>query len=487
MNKLTKNIILVLGGLVILEALSFLGFLYPFINQAVFILLVAVAVVVSSYSLENGLLLVLTELIVGSKGYLFYLPYADGKMLSLRLTIWSAFMLIFAIKLIIQLIRVGKKSSYLNNLKKFIFWRPFLGLALFAAIGLVSGLLYHHGLTNIFLDFNAWLYFLILLPAAALDLKTEKLKIVFLAGGILIAVKTLILLGVFSNDFSFAPTVYAWLRKTLVGEMTTASGWNRVFIQSQIFPIIAYYFFLFKTATYEHLAEIFKKQNWLNLILASLFFSTLLISLSRSFWFGFAVVIALALVMIWRLYSFKRVLLVSAWLLASAVLGVLMIIAMTPKLIGNFDNQLTGRLGNKEEAAVVSRWSLLPALFKEIKKNPLTGQGYGATVTYISSDPRVLQNNSSGEYTTYAFEWGYLDIWLKIGILGLIAYFCLLFVLIKAAFLQAKNREAWFYLSLAAGLVFLAAVNVFTPYLNHPLGIGIIILSSCLIPKDRVY
>lgn len=487
MNKLTKNIILVLGGLIILEALSFLGFLYPVINQAVFILLVSTAVIISGYSLENGLLLVLMELIVGSKGYLFYFPYADGQMLSLRLAIWSAFMLVFAIKLIAQLIRTGKKSVYFNNLKKFIFWRPFLGLAIFVALGLVSGLLYHNGLTNIFLDFNAWLYFLILLPAAALDLKIEKLKIVFLAGGILISLKTLILLGIFSNDFSFAPTVYAWLRKTLVGEMTTASGWNRVFIQSQIFPIIAYYFFLFKTATHERLAEIFKKQNLVNLILASLFFSSLLISLSRSFWFGFVIVVALALVMIWRRYSFRRAFIVGAWLIASAILGVIMIIAMTPRLIGNFDNQLAGRLGNKEEAAVVSRWSLLPALSKEIKKNPVSGQGYGATVTYLSSDPRVLQNNPDGKYTTYAFEWGYLDIWLKIGILGLIAYFCLLFVLIKAALLQAKNREPGFYLSLAAGLVFLAAVNVFTPYLNHPLGIGFIVLSSCLIPKDRVY
>jgi O-antigen ligase len=491
MNKLTKNIILVLGGLIILEALSFLGFSNPFINQAVFILLVAATLIISSYSLENGLLLVLLELIVGSKGYLFYLPYEGGKMLSLRLTIWSVFMLIFVIKLINQLIRTGKKSVYLSNLKKFIFWRPFLGLAVFVLVGLISGFIYRNGLSNIFLDFNAWLYFLILLPAAALELKVEKLKIVYLAGGILISLKTLILLGIFSNDFSFAPTVYAWLRKTLVGEMTTASGWNRVFIQSQIFPIIAYYFCLFKAATYEHFREIFKKQNWLNLILASLFFSTLLISLSRSFWFGFAVVIALALIIIWRLYSFKRAATVGIWFLASAALGVLMIIAMTPKLIGNFDDQLAGRLGNKQEAAVVSRWSLLPVLVSEIKKNPISGQGFGATATYISSDPRILQNNPDGKYTTYAFEWGYLDIWLKIGILGIIAYFCLLFVLIKAAFLQAKikakNKEAGFYLSLASGLVFLAALNVFTPYLNHPLGIGFIIISSCLIPKDRVY
>ncbi|HZJ40864.1 MAG TPA: O-antigen ligase family protein [Candidatus Saccharimonadales bacterium] len=487
MNKLSKNIILILGFLAVLEALSFLGFLHPLVNQIIFIALLVATIIITAYSLENGLLIVLTELIVGSKGYLFYLPYSDEKMLSLRLAIWSVFMLIFVFKLANQLIRLGNKSEYLARMKKFIFWRPFLGLAIFVFLGLISGLIYHNGITNIFLDFNAWLYFLILLPASALDLKTEKLKIIFLAGALLVALKTLILLGLFSNNFSFAPTIYGWLRKTLVGEMTAASGWNRVFIQSQIFPIIAYYFLLFKAATYGRLADIFKKKNWLNLIIAALFFSTLLISLSRSFWFGFAVAIILALVIVWRLYSLKRVLIISVWLFASAVLGALMIMAVTPKLIGNLDNQVTGRLGNKQEAAVVSRWSLLPALVKEIKKNPISGQGFGATVTYISSDPRVIQNNLGGAYTTYAFEWGYLDIWLKIGILGLIAYFWLFFKLIKIAILKAKGQEIGFYFSLVAGLIFLAALNIFTPYLNHPLGIGFILISSCLICKDRVY
>jgi O-antigen ligase len=487
MNKITKSVLIVLGALGVLEGLSFLGFLFPLINQLVFIALVVATIIITAYNLENGLLIVLTELIVGSKGYLFYLPYSDGKMLSLRLVLWSVLMLIFVIKLARQLIREGIKSEYLERLKKFIFWRPFLVLAVFVFIGLISGLIYHNGLSNIFLDFNAWLYFLILLPAAALDLKIEKLKIVFLAGASLVALKTLILLGLFSNDFSFALTIYSWLRKTLVGEMTTASGWNRVFIQSQIFPIIAYYFLLFKTATYERLVDIFNKKNLLKLIFASLFFSTLLISLSRSFWFGFAVVIVLALIIVWRLHSFKQALISGAWIFISAVLGIIMIVAVTPKLIGNLDNQLAGRLGNSEEAAVVSRWSLLPELFKEIKKNPISGQGFGASVTYISSDPRVIQNNPGGIYTTYAFEWGYLDIWLKIGILGLAAYLWLFFVLIKAAFLKAKKSQLDLYFGLAAGLIFLAALNVFTPYLNHPLGIGFIVLSSCLICKDRVY
>jgi O-antigen ligase len=80
-----------------------------------------------------------------------------------------------------------------------------------------------------------------------------------------------------------------------------------------------------------------------------------------------------------------------------------------------------------------------------------------------------------------------LEIWLKIGLLGLAAYFLFLGRLIAGARrLGAKTgNNLWFGAS--AGLIFLAITNVFTPYLNHPLGIGVLLLSSCLIYADRVY
>ena len=488
MNKnFSKNVLVVLGAFLILEALSLAGFGFPLINQVVFFVLLIATVVISAYSLENGLLLVLAELLVGSKGYLFYFQLTDGRMISLRLAMWSVFMLVFLIRVVRQYLKTGKGFEYGLRLKKFIFWRPFIVLASFVLLGIISGLIYRNGLINIFLDVNAWLYFLIILPAVAINLNVQKLKTLFLAGAVLVGLKTLILLGVFSNNFVFSDFVYAWLRKTLVGEMTFAGDWNRVFIQSQIFPIIAYFFLFFKTATYKKFSDVFHKQNVIKLLLAALFLSTLLISLSRSFWVAFAGVIFLALILIWRQYGIKQVLITILSLIASSSLAVLLIISATPKMFTSLDNQLTNRVGNKEEAALVSRWSLLPELFKEIKKNPVSGQGFGATVTYVSSDPRVVQNNPDGLYTTYAFEWGYLDTWLKIGILGLLAYLWLLVVILKNNNFATLKDSTYFYWGLAAALVFLAIVNIFTPYLNHPLGIGVVVVSSCLISKDRVY
>jgi len=75
---------------------------------------------------------------------------------------------------------------------------------------------------------------------------------------------------------------------------------------------------------------------------------------------------------------------------------------------------------------------------------------------------------------------------LKFGLCGLAAYLFLLFKIISFSLKKIKNQD---YLSVGLGfsLVFLALVHIFTPYLNHPLGIGFLLLSSCLISKDRVY
>jgi len=122
----------------------------------------------------------------------------------------------------------------------------------------------------------------------------------------------------------------------------------------------------------------------------------------------------------------------------------------------------------------------LPVMWHEIKKAPLLGFGYGKTITYKSSDPRVLQNNPDGQYSTYAFEWGYLSLWLKFGILGLLTYLTLFLTAIYRGLLkwrQGNNLAG----VLSLGLLVLLVVNFFTPYLDHPLGIGYLLLTISLI------
>jgi O-antigen ligase len=112
--------------------------------------------------------------------------------------------------------------------------------------------------------------------------------------------------------------------------------------------------------------------------------------------------------------------------------------------------------------------------------SPIFGQGFGKTVTYETEDPRLVQAGNS-QYTTYAFEWGYLDFLLKLGIFGLLAYLWLLYSILIYQF-KKRGIQA----GLGLGLLFLIIAHFFTPYLNHPLGIIYVIICSCLISDDKV-
>lgn len=512
-KKNIRQLLIYIGLFAAIDLLSYLALIFPGVDRFVFVLLTLICLGLSFYRLEYGLLMVITELLIGSMGHMFVLEIA-GYRLPIRMALWSTVMVVFLGQLIFQLIKEKSLSRYFNKIRQFSFLKYFLVLAFFVLVGLLNALVRGHNFSLIFDDFNSWLYWLLLLPAIVVYNKSDKdkmtkqegrerenkemenketgvfnnLKIVFLSGAIFLSLKTLFLVYIFTHSLNFSSEIYFWLRKTLVGEMTpTLSGWPRIFIQGQIFSGIALFLVFWQSLK-------IKKNEYLKnfgcLFLAGLFASSILISFSRSFWAGLAGAITFSFFVIWRCFSFSKVIISMFWLAISLLLGFAMIylVSIFPyPAKGEFNANFIERVsGNKSEPALASRWSLLPVLSKEIKKEPFLGQGYGATVTYFSQDPRVLQNNPSGEYTTYAFEWGYLDIWLKIGLFGLLAYLFLIFSLVKESLKKGSHKNLILF-GLGSGIIFLSLTNFFTPYLNHPLGMGILIIGACLIQKDRVY
>ena len=503
---------MILSLFLLTEILSYIGFASSIANPFIFGFFVLTALFVTVYKLEYGILLVAAELLISSFGYLIYLDL-NGSRLSLRIILWLIVMAVFFFQFLWQLIKERNQSFCWKNLKDFVAWKWFFLLAFFILISLINAIFRGNDLMTIFADFNAWLYFLMLLPVIAVyshsgnssgasQILTNKqpsanlglLLNIFFAASLWLSLKTLFLLFVFTHNLSIGPEIYTWLRRTLVGEMTpTASGWPRVFLQGQIYPVVAFLIIFWRRAQDLQWKEFFKINNWPLFVAASLFLSSVLISFSRSFWLGLAVVMSLSFILLWSLNSFKKMMSVVSWAILS-LLGSFLIIYLVAAWpywnVGggsNFRSELVSRVTVSGEAALVSRWSLLPVLSQAILKEPLFGQGYGATVTYFSSDPRVLENNPSGQYTTYAFEWGYLDIWLKLGLAGLLAYLILLWQILSAAWQQGLKQNNYLWFGIGAALVFLAVTNFFTPYLNHPLGIGAIIAGSCLIWLNKVY
>ena len=130
-----------------------------------------------------------------------------------------------------------------------------------------------------------------------------------------------------------------------------------------------------------------------------------------------------------------------------------------------------------------SRWALLPELLNNIKQAPILGKGFGTTITYKSSDPRVLQSSATGKYTTYAFEWGWLDVWLKLGIVGLLAYFVLI---AKICITGLRQNNNFINQGVIIGFIVIISVSMFSPYMNHPLGIGYLILANVILLQNKI-
>lgn len=473
------NLLLII---IILEALSFFSFNHSILHTSLTLIIAFITIIFTIYRLEYGLIIVFSELLLGVQGHLF-MAHIFNTNISLRLLMWGIILIVFVIKLIYQ--KAKGENNYLDNIKSFSFSKEYLYLLIFVIWGVVSAFIYKNNFDNIFFDFNAWLYFLLLFPLLAVyhhqgNKNVGRLLNVLKIIVIWISIKTLILLFIFTHNIGLQSLVYSWLRRTITGEMTaTIGGWPRIFIQSQIFPIIAYFFVLWSR-------EIKEKKKFLTYIIpASLLFSTLIISFSRSFWLAFSITILVLLIIIWEKSSFVKMIKTSSWIAISIVLAFSYIIIISNFPISrtkSFNINIAERINNAHESAIVSRWSLWSPLMDNISHYPL-GHGYGSAITYISSDPRVLSTNPDGRYTSYAFEWGYLGIWLKIGILGLLAYLYLLFRLL----ITSKRTNNDLMIPIFLSLIFIIIVNFFTPYLNHPLGIGLILLTSCLISKNRVY
>ena len=119
-----------------------------------------------------------------------------------------------------------------------------------------------------------------------------------------------------------------------------------------------------------------------------------------------------------------------------------------------------------------SRLNLLSSLRKTISLYPLSGSGLGATVTYRSYDPRVLERFPEGFFTTHAIEWGALDFWYKFGIVGPL----ILVTLFIQALVWWRARKP----ALSASLLALLSIHAFTPYLNHPIGFLMLMMLSTI-------
>lgn len=462
------------------EALSFLGYIHPTLGIALFIAIIAGTALLSFRSLEIGLLVLFAELFVGGKGYLYSIELGSATI-SIRLALFVTVFLVW-------LIRYGWRRQNLPRLPQRI--RPWLwATAVVVGVGMLEGVIRNNGLSAVFFDANAYFFFalalIVLSPAINLQRLLPNLLALFAAAATVLGLKSVLSLGLFVQlEVSSLRTLYTWIRNTGVGEVAPIFGGSyRVFFQSQIYGLLGVSvlapFLLPKIGP--------ERKPWWLLIPITLGVTAVVVSLSRSFWLGGAIALVVASVVGTRWFRWNVRDLAGIAGISLAVLGVAYTLnswALNfpyPFPLPGQDgkaNVITQRFSEfGSEAAATSRLTLARALIPVIAKSPLIGYGFGKTITYQSDDPRQIQSPTHGRFTTYAFELGYFDIALKVGVLGLIVLLGLLWQTLRAL----AERPSPVSFGFVVGVIALAAIHATTPYLNHPLGIGFLLLAFVVI------
>ncbi len=478
--------------IILAELLSFFVFWFRTVydlSTVLYLIIIGLIFAISLIDLRLGVLSALVELFIGSQGHLFDLTI-NNQVISIRMGIFVVVMLAW----LIQLIRTKNYKFTFTLIKnhKELIW---LGLVCLWAV--IFAIIRKNNFSDIFLDFNAWLYFLYFFPFLSVFKDNKHLNQIlqiFIASLTAIILKSLIFLFVFSHKLVIMKDFYTWGRDTRWGEFTLlGQDFFRIFSQAQIFILLGFFIivgYLFFKGQLNYRV----KKNQLLAIILFLLISVIILSLSRSFWVGLllGLISLVTLAIFLTKEKFPRIFALILRLGFITVLSYSLILTIINiPLNGNqgFDSagsSIKDRISISDNA-VSSRWSQLPILAKEISKHPIIGSGWGTTITYQSQDPRILTSkNPAGWFTTYAFEWGYLDMLLKIGLVGVCVYLIMIFAIIKKFLLLYKKNSDPYIRGLILGcllaLLSLLIVHAFSPYLNHPLGIGFILFLLALYP-----
>jgi hypothetical protein len=482
-----------LGLIILIEILSYLAFAFPQTSPWIFGLVSVLAIIMTIYKLEYGVMLIFAELIIGSLGKMFVLEIG-GWDITIRMVLWLVVLLVW----LAHSIRKRKILFFHSKL-----FKPYLGLGIIIAWGIVWALIQGNALALIFSDVNNYFYFALIFPIYHVLQSKEVLRHlakVMLAAAAWVSIKTIVLFYIFSHElFSLQDKLYDWSRFTRLAEITNIDPTvltSRIFMQSHIWLVFGVFVLL--ELLYKKLK--LKQRATLETIILILSMSAIVMSFSRSFWLAGVVSILILFITLFVLKENLKQVASFGSILAGIIvvsIGLTIGVAALPiakgELSADLLKQRVARFSG--ESAVSSRYAQIRPLLESIQNHPMLGSGFGTQVTYASEDPRVLKNNADGLYTTTSFELGWLEIWLKIGLLGVFVYLYLLWCIIKSGWQQARHLERstseversrrYLILGGIIGLIAVILTHGVSPYLNHPLGIGVVMLMSIIVSKKK--
>ena len=461
-------------ALFVAELLSWLSYAYPVSRTGITIGVLVIIFALACYRLQWGVAAILAELVVSSQGYL--LAITQPVTISLRLGLFAVVLLATGIWIIRER-RIALLQSH--------YWKWYVAVISALGIALLTAIVYGNDYTTIFLDANGYLFIAMVLPfTQALRTRADlRNQLAVLMGGVVVLMlQTVVVLFAYSHVGAFGyylPDLYRWLRDFRLAEISPQdNGFMRVFFQSHLYVVMT---FILASVTY-----IKQQQRWWTLPLLSCSLTLIFISYSRSFWVATIVIIVLLAVFAQRRAGHYLV-----KVIGGAVVGFLLTLAIINVPLFSTGSGvdasalLTDRTSNlTDDVGGGSRLALFKPLALAAVQHPFLGSGFGTTVTYATKDLRALEGSDDGLYTTYAFEWGYLDLWLKLGIFGTMVYGLLVIGLLIRLWSLSRSvhevNDQIILLTAAGGLIALMGIHALTPYLNHPLGLGWLVFATAI-------
>jgi len=430
--------------------------------------------------LDKAMYLVFIELFCNPHGVLFQTD-VSGFSVTLRMAIFGGVMTGWGIGWLTK-----KYKPALSDDRAHIF----LFLAMAASMGFIIGVLARDPFV-VFSDGNAYLYLLYLLPILSVRWNHEHrhdLLQILAAGALWVAGLSFLLLFIFSHfGEGILQVTYYFFRDLRVAEITALNGGAYgIFLQSQVFTILFGWILL-------AMAGSGYKRQWL-MGLGAVVIAVVLLALSRSFWVGLSVATLFLLVVLYRSVkpSLRTVARFGGWMFATVLLslGLLIAIALFPfpgkGITGaSLVDSLKERTTDSQDVGISSRWNLLLPMLTEIRTSPFVGHGFGTSVTFKTDDPRARELRPDGMWTTVAMEWGWLELWIKMGILGPIGFLYAAYELTRRLLAYTWTEQAWLGYGLISGIVFLFATHFFSPYLNHPIGLGYLLFLVPFLPNKK--
>ena len=438
------------------------------------LLLIAIGGSVFAFSLwkpEIGLFVALAELIAFSHGHLI-----EFHGISLRMVIFGAVLFAWTV----QYLRQKVSLSFHHPL-----FFPFTGLFFLALCALGQSFLLRGDITTALQDGNAYFYTLYFLPLLSIpwkSLQKHQWIQVFVAASLWVGFLTLGIVFIFSHTPEWMlVNTYAFLRDTRLAEITKMTdAIFRVFLPSQIYLL----FLLLFLAPFFWLRSVSWKEGVIFASVQGISIATLLVSLSRSYLVGLFVGMCTFVLALFfsKSVSLKQIFPAIGWHALSKIFGLIFLatalflpVSYLHGQAGDWADMFSSRAGSTQDAAISSRWKLLDPMWQTIKEHPILGSGFGKTVSFETDDPRAEAVTGDKIWTTYAMEWGWLELWLKMGILGPLVFLWIAYVVIRGLIPLLAQPARWLAIGGLASLALLYTIHIFSPYLNHPLGIGFLL------------